>query len=154
MAARSRRATEADGPSRSTGDPSRGTASTGCPSRSTGSISFLYLAPMCTAGADMDGEWILTSELSFGSKKIDEGAQKSECEIKQDGMPECGCKLRPVIRICNEGFDSDRRYISCPYEGLKSCGYLRWIDDACQGRSRMVIQNLAHDNKKLQIALF
>ncbi|KAI4981047.1 hypothetical protein ZWY2020_021532 [Hordeum vulgare] len=50
----------------------------------------------------MDDECILTSELSFGSKKV----MKNECEIKQDGTPGCGCKLRPVIRICNEGFDS------------------------------------------------
>ncbi|KAI4997895.1 hypothetical protein ZWY2020_053237 [Hordeum vulgare] len=99
---------------------------------------------MCTADGDMDGEWILTSELSFGSKKVMKGAQEIECEIKQDGMPEYGCKLRPVIRICNEGFNSGRRYMSCPYE----------IDDAWHGRSRMVIQNLADDNKKLQIALF
>ncbi|KAI5013138.1 hypothetical protein ZWY2020_028092 [Hordeum vulgare] len=72
-------------------------------------------------------EWILTSELNFGSKKL-------------------------VIRICNEGFDSGRRYMSCPYEGLNLCGYLRWMDDAWQGRSRVVIQKLADDNKKVQIA--
>ncbi|KAI4973462.1 hypothetical protein ZWY2020_035723 [Hordeum vulgare] len=71
---------------------------------------------MCTAGGDMHGEWILTSELIFYSKKVMKGAPKIECEIKQDGTPECGCKLRPDIRICNEGFDSGRRYMSFPYE--------------------------------------
>ncbi|KAI5013291.1 hypothetical protein ZWY2020_028245 [Hordeum vulgare] len=83
----------------------------------------------CTGGCDMDGEWILTSELIFGTKK-------------------------PVFRVCNEGFDSGRRFMSCPYEGLNSCGYLRWKDDAWQGRSRMVIQKLADDNKKMQIVVF
>ncbi|XP_048547513.1 uncharacterized protein LOC125551453 isoform X2 [Triticum urartu] len=104
-------------------------------------------------GCDMDGEWIVTSELSFGSKKAMKGACGIRVSNEGFGAAECGCKLTPVIRVCNEGFDAGRRFLSCPYEGLNSCGYLRWMDDAWQGRSRVVIGKLANDNQKLQNAL-
>lgn len=102
----------------------------------------------------MDGEWRIILELNFGSKKAmkaDEIGQRSSCT--EDDRSECGCKLKPVVRVCDQGFDAGRRFLSCPYEGLNSCGYLMWMDDEWQGRSRLVIQKLADDNKKLQIAL-
>ncbi|XBI92618.1 hypothetical protein VPH35_029634 [Triticum aestivum] len=95
----------------------------------------------------MDGEWRMSSELTFGSKKSMKGGENSD-------KAECGCKLTPVVRMCNEGFDAGLRFLSCPYEGLNSCGYLSWMDDAWQGRSRLVIHKLADDNKKLQVSLF
>ncbi|KAI5009292.1 hypothetical protein ZWY2020_011415 [Hordeum vulgare] len=129
MVVRSRRATEADAPLVPLRAPA--TLSWHCKHRFPLSFQWKHRLPLSCSHLHRRRrhgcEWILTSELNFGSKKL-------------------------VIRICNEGFDSGRRYMSCPYEGLNLCGYLRWMDDAWQGRSRVVIQKLADDNKKVQIA--
>ncbi|XBJ18924.1 hypothetical protein VPH35_009979 [Triticum aestivum] len=110
----------------------------------------------------MDGEWRVTSELSFGSKKAMKGACGITVSNEGFDAAECGCELTPVVRVCNEGFDAGRRFLSfltgcvsviCNVHGLNSCGYLRWMDDAWQGRSRVVIRKLADDNQKLQNAL-
>ncbi|KAI5005018.1 hypothetical protein ZWY2020_032261 [Hordeum vulgare] len=70
--------------------------------------------------------------------------------FREDGRSKCGCKLKPVIRVSDQGFDAGPRFASCPYEGLNSCGYLMWMDDEWQERSRLVIQKLAEDNKTLK----
>ncbi|XBI54827.1 hypothetical protein VPH35_036763 [Triticum aestivum] len=102
----------------------------------------------------MDCEWRMSSELTFGSKKSMKGGENSANENRQGHKAECGYKLTPVVRVCNEGFDAGRRFLSCPYERLNSYGYLSWMDDAWQGRSRLVIHKLADDNKKLQVSMF
>ncbi|XBH67808.1 hypothetical protein VPH35_096120 [Triticum aestivum] len=56
----------------------------------------------------------------------------------------------PARRVCTEGFDIGRRFLSCPLEGYGACGFVYRLDEEWHGRARSVITKLAEDNVKLK----
>ncbi|XBH68427.1 hypothetical protein VPH35_096586 [Triticum aestivum] len=56
----------------------------------------------------------------------------------------------PARRVCMEGFDIGRRFLSCPLEGYEACAFVNWLDEEWHGRARSVITKLAEDNVKLK----
>ncbi|XBI10344.1 hypothetical protein VPH35_137639 [Triticum aestivum] len=56
----------------------------------------------------------------------------------------------PARRVCTEGFDIGRRFLSCPLEGYEACAFVNWLDEEWHGRARSVITKLAEDNVKLK----
>ncbi|XBH68002.1 hypothetical protein VPH35_096270 [Triticum aestivum] len=55
----------------------------------------------------------------------------------------------PARRVCTEGFDIGRRFLSCPLEGYEACAFVNWLDEEWHGGARSVITKLAEDNVKL-----
>ncbi|XBI11495.1 hypothetical protein VPH35_138548 [Triticum aestivum] len=53
-------------------------------------------------------------------------------------------------RVCTEGFDIGRRFLSCPLEGCEACAFVNWLDEEWHGRARSVITKLTEDNVKLK----
>ncbi|XBI09870.1 hypothetical protein VPH35_137326 [Triticum aestivum] len=56
----------------------------------------------------------------------------------------------PTRRVCTEGFNIGRRFLSCPLEGYEACAFVNWLDEEWHGRARSVITELAEDNVKLK----
>ncbi|KAM3191845.1 hypothetical protein ACQJBY_069214 [Aegilops geniculata] len=56
----------------------------------------------------------------------------------------------PARRVCTEGFDIGRRFLSCPLEGYEACAFVNWLDEEWHDRARSVITKLAEDNVKLK----
>ncbi|XBI18802.1 hypothetical protein VPH35_060483 [Triticum aestivum] len=56
----------------------------------------------------------------------------------------------PTRRVCMEGFDIGRRFLSCPLEGYEAYAFVNWLDEEWHGRARSVITKLAEDNVKLK----
>ncbi|XBI38633.1 hypothetical protein VPH35_123600 [Triticum aestivum] len=56
----------------------------------------------------------------------------------------------PARRVCTEGFDIGRRFLSCPLEGYEACAFVNWLDEEWHGRARSVITKLAEYNVKLK----
>ncbi|XBI17117.1 hypothetical protein VPH35_059233 [Triticum aestivum] len=56
----------------------------------------------------------------------------------------------PARRVCMEGFDIGRRFLSCPLQGYEACAFVNWLDEEWHGRARSVITKLAEDNIKLK----
>ncbi|XBI55301.1 hypothetical protein VPH35_037151 [Triticum aestivum] len=54
----------------------------------------------------------------------------------------------PARRVCMDGFDIGRRFLSCPLEGYEACAVVNWLDEEWHGRARSVITKLAEDNIK------
>ncbi|XBJ26525.1 hypothetical protein VPH35_003925 [Triticum aestivum] len=54
----------------------------------------------------------------------------------------------PARRVCTEGFDIGRRFLSCPLEGYEACAFANWLDEEWHGRAQSVITKLAEDNIK------
>ncbi|XBI71159.1 hypothetical protein VPH35_065447 [Triticum aestivum] len=56
----------------------------------------------------------------------------------------------PAQRVCTEGFDIGRWFLSFPLEGYEACAFVNWLDEEWHGRARSVITKLAEDNIKLK----
>ncbi|XBI79695.1 hypothetical protein VPH35_089078 [Triticum aestivum] len=56
----------------------------------------------------------------------------------------------PARRVCMEGFDIGRRFLSCPLEGYEAFSFVNWLDEEWHGRARSVITKIAEDNVKLK----
>ncbi|XBH68429.1 hypothetical protein VPH35_096588 [Triticum aestivum] len=62
----------------------------------------------------------------------------------------CVHEHTPTRRVCTEGFDIGRRFLSCPLEGYEACAFVNWLDEEWYGRAWSVITKLAEDNVKLK----
>ena len=80
----------------------------------------------------------------------------------------------PAQRVCTEGFDIGRRFLSClievsakfiillqlmpplilntiyHWQGYEPCAFVNWLDEEWHGMARSVITKLAEDNVKLK----
>ncbi|XBJ18084.1 hypothetical protein VPH35_009339 [Triticum aestivum] len=56
----------------------------------------------------------------------------------------------PARRVCMEGFDIGRWFLSCPLEGYEACAFVNWLDEEWHGRAWSVITKLTEDNVKLK----
>ncbi|XBI57997.1 hypothetical protein VPH35_039295 [Triticum aestivum] len=56
----------------------------------------------------------------------------------------------PARRVCMEGFDIGRRFLSYPLEGYEACAVVNWLDEEWHGRARSVITKFTEDNIKLK----
>ncbi|XBH64014.1 hypothetical protein VPH35_117871 [Triticum aestivum] len=56
----------------------------------------------------------------------------------------------PAQRVCTEGFDIGKQFLSCPLEGYEACAFVNWLDEEWHGRARSVVTKLAEDNVKLK----
>ncbi|XBJ15982.1 hypothetical protein VPH35_007725 [Triticum aestivum] len=69
------------------------------------------------------------------------------CATKKYQKLSCVHGHTPARRVCTEGFDIGRRFLSCP---LEACAFVNWLDEEWNGRARSVITKLAEDNIKLK----
>ncbi|KAI4988268.1 hypothetical protein ZWY2020_029898 [Hordeum vulgare] len=96
--------------------------------------------------------WIVSGGISHGIFKIQ---PPGGCGFVFE-LASCAC-LRPFLLADCTTRCSVRLivfFLICNVHGLNSCGYLRWMDGTWHRRSRMVIEKLGDDTKKLQIPLF
>ncbi|XBH64370.1 hypothetical protein VPH35_118147 [Triticum aestivum] len=72
------------------------------------------------------------------------------CATKKYQKLSCVHGHTPARRVCTEGFNIGRRFLSCPLEvRYEACAFLNWLDKEWHGRARSVITKLAEDNVKL-----
>ncbi|XBI17805.1 hypothetical protein VPH35_059762 [Triticum aestivum] len=72
------------------------------------------------------------------------------CTIENYQKLSCVHGHAPARRLCTEGFDIGRRFVSCPLEGYEACAFVKWMDEEWHGRARSVITKLVEDNVKLK----
>ncbi|XBH63125.1 hypothetical protein VPH35_117170 [Triticum aestivum] len=72
------------------------------------------------------------------------------CATEKYQKLSCVHKHTPAQRVCTEGFDIGRPFLSCPLEGYEACAFVNWLDEECHRRARSVITKLAEDNVKLK----
>ncbi|KAI4994283.1 hypothetical protein ZWY2020_029331 [Hordeum vulgare] len=85
-----------------------------------------------------------TSRRSFGSPLRFDSVF---CATKTYQKLSCMHGYTPAQRVCMEGFDIGRRFLSCP---LEACAFVNWLDEEWHGRAQSVITKLAKDNVKLK----
>ncbi|XBH62233.1 hypothetical protein VPH35_116503 [Triticum aestivum] len=73
------------------------------------------------------------------------------CATKKYQKLSCLHEHTPARRVCTEGFDIGRQFLSCPLEvRYEACAFVNWLDEEWHGRARSVINKLAEDNVKLK----
>ncbi|XBJ23815.1 hypothetical protein VPH35_001841 [Triticum aestivum] len=72
------------------------------------------------------------------------------CTTKMYQELSCVHEHTPARRVCMEGFDIGRRFLSCPLEGYEACAFVNWLDEEWHGWALSVITKLAEDNVKLK----
>ncbi|XP_048542243.1 uncharacterized protein LOC125521223 [Triticum urartu] len=115
--------------------------------------------PVAGNGALDDDEWKVTAIAYWGDVVKEDDATMHKMPsykfdpefngLETNSKETCGHWKTPARRVCSDIQDMGRRFLGCPYEDHRACGYVKWLDKDWTERARVVITDLASEKMQL-----